>query len=63
MGTGDAAMNKTHSSVIEFTIFGGREKLMVIISEMSDRKGEVEIASVAKTNSRMMKESCSGCVI
>lgn len=38
MGTGAASMNKTHSSVTEFTIFGGREKLTVIISEMSDRK-------------------------
>ena len=38
MGTGDAAMNKTHSSDIEFTIYGEREKLAVIISEMSDRK-------------------------
>lgn len=37
-GLGAASMNKTHSSVTEFTIFGGREKLTVIISEMSDRK-------------------------
>lgn len=38
MGTGDAAMNKTYSSVTEFTIFEGREKLTVIINEMNDRK-------------------------